>query len=244
MTFVVAEGEAQVRDAERLAEALDLPLLATHATRGPPPAADTLLLVVTPTGLELRNAGEPRTGGVRARLRPAGRRVSRRQPLGRAIGARARTVLDATAGLGHDAGLMAAMGFDVTAVERSPVLAALLRDAAEREGVAITIILGDARRVLAGIHPPPDVVYVDPMYPPKRRASALARKGVRLVRRLVGDDPDAADLLREARVHAARRVVVKRPGHAEPLAADVSFTIESKLVRYDVYVTRPGEACD
>lgn len=206
-----------------------------------PSEPDALVLVVTPRGLELREANAPESRGVRARIdkHAAGPRVSRRHAFGRAIGPGARTVLDATAGLGQDAGMLVAMGFDVTAVERVPMLAALLRDAVERLpeiASRLRVVEDDARDVLREAAPPPDVVYLDPMFPPKRKTSALARKSVRWIRRLAGDDPDAADLLAVAREHAAQRVVVKRPTYATPVASEPSFVIETKLVRYDVYV--------
>jgi hypothetical protein len=46
--------------------------------------------------------------------------------------------------------------------------------------------------------PPPDAVYLDPMFPPKRKASALAKKSIRMVRALVGDDDDALELFAAA----------------------------------------------
>jgi 16S rRNA (guanine1516-N2)-methyltransferase len=171
---------------------------------------------------------------------------SRRQPLARAIGKATQTALDATAGLGHDAALLACMGYRVTAVERSPIIAALLRDGLRRamnnpalhEHLRdhLRIINTDARDVLRTQTTQPDAVYIDPMFPPKRKASALARKSVRLVRQIVGEDEDAADLLAVARQHAGR-VVVKRPTYAPPLAAKPTMSFTGKLVRYDVYLT-------
>ena len=96
--------------------------------------------------------------------------------------------------------------------------------------------------LLPDIAPRPDVVYIDPMYPPRRKQSALPKKEPRLLRALVGDDPDAADLARVALQVAARRVVVKRPGHAEPLLPDPDLAYKGKLVRYDVYHAVPRAA--
>jgi 16S rRNA (guanine1516-N2)-methyltransferase len=228
--------------AARLADALALPLATDEA------GTFELLLVVDDDGLALRAPGD-RTG-VRADVSfVAGRsaNLSRRQALARAIGRRTRTVLDATAGLGHDAALLAAIGFEVTAVERAPVIAALLEDGLARalaEPAVSAVLDGrlavrggvDARAVLADMDPPPDAVYIDPMFPPKRKASALAKKRIRMVRSVVGDDDDAADLLARARQAAGQRVVVKRPTDAGPLAGPAPAScIETKLVRYDVY---------
>ena len=172
--------------------------------------------------------------------------LSGRQPLARAVGRDARTVVDATAGLARDAFQLACLGYRVTAIERSPVLVALVRDGIERareHGSAellgaldrLTLHAGDAREVLASLpdEARPDVVYVDPMYPPTRKA--LPKKEMRICRLLVGDDADAADLLAVARRVATQRVVVKRHPHTEPLASDPVGGIAGKQVRYDIY---------
>src|SRR5262245_12957252 len=101
-----------------------------------------LVLAVGERGLELRERDARPGRGLRidlSSLRPTGRgrrsgggNFSRSQPLGRAVGKTTRTVLDATAGVGHDAALLACMGYQVLAVERSPIIAALLQDALKR----------------------------------------------------------------------------------------------------------------
>ncbi|MCK5360915.1 MAG: class I SAM-dependent methyltransferase, partial [Gammaproteobacteria bacterium] len=84
--------------------------------------------------------------------------------------------------------------------------------------------------------PVADIIFMDPMFPPKRKRSALPPKSVRILRDLVGDDSDDEELLRVARCYAKRRVVVKRPLHAAPLAADHVALHEGKVVRYEVYL--------
>lgn len=175
--------------------------------------------------------------------------LTRRQPLARALGRSVCTVIDATAGMGQDAFLLACFGYEVTAIERVAPLALLLADAVERAslddrlrgamGDRLRVVHADAAPYLASLESPPDAVYVDPMFPPKRKASALPPKPVQMLRRLVGDDADAAELLAIARQTARQRVVVKRPTHAKPLAPSPDASHEGKLVRYDVYAIRP-----
>jgi 16S rRNA (guanine1516-N2)-methyltransferase len=235
-----------VRRARELAADLSLPLTA------PDDVTCDLLLAVTDEGLELRETGRRAAGGLRADFGTTGaisRRIataSRRQPLARAIGMKrgTPTVVDATAGLGRDALLLANLGCPVVAVERSPVLGEMLRDALERAAAAgqaaagrVTLIVADAVDVLAVLstRQRPDTVYIDPMYPATGK-SALPKKEMRILRRLVGDDPDAGTLLEAARRVARNRVVVKRPPLAPPLSPGPSVSIASKLTRYDVYL--------
>lgn len=244
ITITFNGNEALGLRAGRLARELALPL----AMAGEPDS--DLQLVVTPEHLELQDARDPRQGPVcvdfcSLDLRPYSTNLSRRQPLARAIGKKTRTVVDATAGYGQDALLLALMGFLVTAIERSPVVAALARDGLQRfikhTGMNLSgrmqRLTGDSRALLPAIVPRPDAIFLDPMFPPKRRKSAAVKKEMRLLRELVGDDADAPELLDICRTIARDRVVVKRPDDSPPLAPNPSMCLAGKLVRYDVYLT-------
>ena len=173
-----------------------------------------------------------------------------KEPLARAIGVKGLTiptVMDATAGLGRDAFIMAKLGCQVSLVERSPIIAALLRDglvraladdntraAAER----MRLRIGDAATIMSQLteHEYPDVIYLDPMYP-HRNKSALVKKEMRLLRALIGEDVDAPLLLETALRVARNRVVVKRPRLATALPGVApSHTLLGSTTRFDVYV--------
>jgi 16S rRNA (guanine1516-N2)-methyltransferase len=177
----------------------------------------------------------------------------RRQLIARAVGLGRGPVrvLDATAGLCRDAFILAALGCEVVAVERSPLLAALVRDGIERASRSrdaeldrvlerMRLVVGDANEVMAqlGTSDGPDVIYLDPMFPQDARDSAKIKKEMRLCRMIAGDDEGAAELLERARRAARRRVVVKRPRHAPPLAPDPSPQFRSRTTRFDVYLTQ------
>ncbi|OBS10773.1 SAM-dependent methyltransferase [Acidihalobacter prosperus] len=179
-------------------------------------------------------------GATGLRLRQAGRR----QPLARAVGLKpgiALRVIDATAGLGRDGAVLAQLGCEVTMIERSPLMALLLEDGWLRTAppaarARVRLHCADAREALVRLAAP-DVVYLDPMYP-HRGKSALVKKEMRVIRELVGDDPDAGELLRVALSSGARRVVVKRPRGALPLDGSPPLRqVEGPNTRYDLYGT-------
>jgi 16S rRNA (guanine1516-N2)-methyltransferase len=98
----------------------------------------------------------------------------------------------------------------------------------------IELRVGDALSLIPTL-PLADVILLDPMFP-ERGKSALKDKGMRALRALVGDDLDASALLTLARRYVGRRVVVKRPLGAEPLAGPApSGAIRGTTVRYDIY---------
>jgi 16S rRNA (guanine1516-N2)-methyltransferase len=176
------------------------------------------------------------------------------EPLARAAGLRglARpTILDATAGLGRDAFILATLGCQVRMVERSPIIAALLRDGLARaltDDTTLTaaermqLLLGDAVTIMGRFteQERPDMVYLDPMYP-HRSKSALVKKEMRLLRALVGEDVDAPQLLEAALRVARKRVVVKRPRLAATLPGiPPSHTLPGSTTRFDVYIRANG----
>lgn len=154
-------------------------------------------------------------------------------------------VLDATAGLGRDAFVLASLGSRVVLVERHPLVAALLADGLARAAADPEIALIVARMqlqqadaielLMAGSMPVPQVIYLDPMFP-KQDKQALVKKEMRLFRPLVGADADAPALLAAALEYASHRVVVKRPRKAPPIeGATAQYCIEGKSSRFDVY---------
>ncbi len=223
----------------------------------PDAAAAEFLLVHRDGRFELRPPGEHDRPGIHAKLPPdhSDHRTSgsakARAPLLRAMGTRTRRVIDATAGLGGDACRLAMAGLPVWACERDPVVFALLasgwhaeqRCGALSEEVAARVDLHrrDAREIVDALGDEWDLaIYLDPMYPPPRRASAKPRRELQVLRALLGHSAgvgldEAARLVEQSRRKAAR-VVVKRPHHASPLVPGPDFEIESKLVRFDVYV--------
>jgi 16S rRNA (guanine1516-N2)-methyltransferase len=213
-----------------------------------------LALVYSEIGLELRKRDEPKLTGVRVdftsgplahRRRFGGGRA---EAIARAVGIKGNylpDVVDATAGLGRDAFVLAALGCRVRMIERHPVVAALLEDGLVRAGrdpeigewvkTRLSLLHGTSEQTLLSLEPRPDVVYLDPMYPHKQK-SALVKKEMRLFQLLVGADQDADNLLNPARMVAKKRVVVKRPDYAPPLMEQVtSAAVVTKSHRFDIY---------
>ena len=161
-------------------------------------------------------------------------------------------VLDATAGLGRDAFVLASLGCNMTLIERQPLIAALLEDGLARArqsaevapiAAQMRLLQGNAIELLsAWTDEAPQVIYLDPMFP-HRDKSALVKKEMRLFRPLVGDDLDAPALLAAALALASHRVVVKRPRKAPCIeGAKPSYVLEGKSSRYDIYAKKALKA--
>jgi len=155
------------------------------------------------------------------------------------------TVLDATAGLGRDAFVLASLGCAMTLIERQPIIAALLEDGLQRATAdaevgpvmaRMQLRIGNAIELMrAWANEAPQVIYLDPMFPHRDKA-ALVKKEMRLFRPLAGDDDDAPALLESALALATHRVVVKRPRKAPTIAgAQPGYALEGKSSRFDIY---------
>ena len=173
----------------------------------------------------------------------------RGQNLAKAVGFKFnknRTIIDATAGLGYDAFILASLGANVTLIERSEKIYALLKAAiseAKLYGGEISnivnrmnLLFGDSKDILPNIAP--EVILIDTMYK-DRKKSALVKNDMRLVREVVGSDSDYVELINVALNNASKRVVIKQPRYAETLdnIKGCSHQILGKTIRYDVYVT-------
>lgn len=172
------------------------------------------------------------------------------QAVAKAIGLnknRALRVLDATAGLGRDAFVMASLGAQVLMFERHPVVFQLLNDGLVRFNayrsddlaeVSLRLAQGAFFESTEAQAFAPQVIYLDPMFP-SREKSAKVKKDMALFHDLVGTDEDADNLLEPAIALAEYRVVVKRPKQAPYLAGKAPTTsLVGKSSRFDLYTKK------
>ena len=244
---VSTDSNELIESAKQLATELSLPFM--------PLNEDQIQLVMTKQYIEIR---APDLGNAIFIDFVAGKNAHRRQfgggrgqALAKAIGLKkgaTPTIIDATAGFGRDAFVLANLGCQITLLERNPLIARLLENALDRakddhdisDAISrMSLINNDAVEYLSNLEAQqhPDVIYMDPMYP-VRIKSALVKKDMRLLHRLAGEDADSKQILTIARQVAQKRVVVKRPTSASfvgDLPPDTN--IETKSTRYDVYLT-------
>lgn len=177
----------------------------------------------------------------------------RTQLIGKAVGLKPNQnpiILDATAGLGKDAFVLASLGCRVQMVERNPWVRTLLEDGLRRARLVaesnselqaildrLELLDGDAKDLFdSPTMENVEVIYLDPMFPhPEKRA--LVKKEMQMLQYVVGEDEDAGDLLNNALSTKVERVVVKRPRSDEAIAfKQANYQLEGKRNRYDIYL--------
>ena len=252
---VIATNQSELTRAAELAEALRLPAAGVY--EGPTDKTD-FFLVVTPHYLGLQAANEKMqrpffidfTHGTQFYRREHATLKS--EMLARTLGIKPQDnalIVDATAGLGKDGFILAALGFRTILLERSPVLYVLLKDAIARANLHTLTTAATERLQLVhtdsvawltqyaqSAQEPISVVYLDPMFPPRQKSAAV-KKDLSLLQRFLPQTHDQEQLLRAALACATKRVVVKRPRLAEPLAdLKPHHSLVGNSSRFDVYL--------
>jgi len=238
----------------KLSTELGLPTIELPPSYSPREISDfDYLLTYRDSRLILQGTGDAQTGELSvdfsdAKLNFRANSSIRNQNIAKALGLKGGqrpAVLDATAGLGKDAFLMASLGCEVSLLERSALVHALLADGLSRVGyygeeiaailLRMKLHFGDLLEFEADSKQF-DVVYLDPMFP-ERRKSAKVKKDMALLHQLLGYQTDGVELLDCAKRLAKKRVVVKRAKLSPHLGSgkpDIEFKGSSS--RYDVYL--------
>lgn len=243
---VSASSPLLLANAQHLADELHLKFISDID------ASYEYLLIWTPNYLGLLNTKEKKanpfyidflSNRMLMRSQQAG---LRKELVARAMGIKPKEnplIIDATAGLGRDSFILAALGYHIIMLERSPVLYALLRDALSRAKQnhhaapiieRLRLIHSDAIEWIKDKRA--DIVYLDPMFP-ERRKSASVKKEMQILQDLIGKDLDTGLLFQAALTCAKKRIVVKRPR----LAANIiectpSFSVTGTSNRFDIYL--------
>lgn len=150
--------------------------------------------------------------------------------------------VDATAGLGEDALLLAAAGFEVRLCEYNPGIAALLEDAIKRAHMQpqlaaicsrMHLQAGDSIAYLQQLGCMPDLILLDPMFPPRSK-SAKVKKKFQLLQMIEQSCADEEALLQAALAARPRKIVIKRPLKGPSLAGiKPDYSLFGKSIRFD-----------
>ncbi len=251
---VASPEQGPAQQAKRLADSLLLPLVAIQQLPGDQGLQDyDYFLAYENSILGLRSTDTKHPGVLCVdftdpKLNYRVKSSIRNQDIIKAIGVKGAVrpkVLDATAGLGKDAFLFASLGCEVLLLERSIIVHALLEDGLrratqDRTGAAavvsrMNLLRGEFIEFTAEARQF-DVVYLDPMFP-ARRKSAKVKKDMAMLQQFLGHEADNGHLLEQAKILAQKRVVVKR-AKLSPYLGSKTPHIEYKgnSSRYDVYL--------
>ena len=157
-------------------------------------------------------------------------------------------VFDMTAGLGEDSFVLAGAGFEVVMFEADGIIAALLEDAVAR-GLEdpltspvlerMTLVKGDSIKLASAYVSEkgrrPDTVYLDPMFPAKKRGGLTGKK-FQILHLIEEPCADEEGLLEAAFALDPSKVVIKRQAKGPYLAGrKPHYSIPGESIRYDCF---------
>ena len=242
---VLYEGLGDKNQFQQLADRLQVPLRVLDT-----PLNEMFFLTWREGSLKLLDKELLKKGGLTVEIKARNGEIksypaAKQGALAQAVGRKTKMVIDATTGWGQDSLSLFRMGYELTCLERSPIMVELLHDAFKRlaeedwlKKLQLTpprLLQVNAIEYLNHLQDAPDCIYLDPMFPPKRKKSALAKKAMVVLRDLLGDDTDKEQLFQAAMNATGKRVVVKSPDDAPPLSGKPNESFSGKLLRYDVY---------
>ncbi|MCR5153816.1 MAG: class I SAM-dependent methyltransferase [Lachnospiraceae bacterium] len=153
--------------------------------------------------------------------------------------------VDCTAGFGTDSFILAAGGYRVDLFEHNPITATLLKDAIIRArrnaatketAMRMNLLEGDSKELLASLSYIPDLIYLDPMYPEKKK-SAESKKKLQMLHKIESPCSDEDELVKAAIALKPKKIIIKRPPEGPYLAGITpNYSVERKAVRFDCLV--------
>lgn len=239
MSLVVCRGDGvSAAAAIALAEKLNVPLSESYG--------EDMTLLLDTTGLSLVGYGLKYQGDFEGMVRRITQGRLQHEMLVHVSKTKKAnpTAIDATAGMGEDAFLLAAGGYHVTMYERNPVIAALLKDAMERAKKndllkavidRMELVEGDSIQSIPSMGKV-DLVYLDPMFPARQKSGKINKK-LQLIQRLEQPCVDEVALINAAKAVKPQKIIIKRPLKGAYLAnLSPSYTTKGKAIRYDCFV--------
>jgi 16S rRNA (guanine1516-N2)-methyltransferase len=249
---LIAESATKQIEAKQLANQLHLDYLDDFQSS----SHYDFLLILTDQHLGLQKVGEAidslffidfDSGKMRYRYQQAS---LRKEWIAKAVGINPKespSIIDATAGLGRDSFILAALGYHVLMLEKSPILYALLQDGLRRAKSnddlnsiveRLELIHTDSIVWLNQLHNDarPDIIFLDPMFPPRKKTAAV-KKEMQILHQIIDDNDDDDVLFTAALACTKRRLVVKRPRFAPYYSrCKPNFSLLGKSSRFDIYL--------
>jgi 16S rRNA (guanine1516-N2)-methyltransferase len=156
-------------------------------------------------------------------------------------------LLDLCGGWGRDSLCFASWGFKASCLERHSEVFKLVsktfQELKTRNSIYENILKNisylniDAKDFLKNTKDNWPLIYLDPMYP-DRKKSALGKGEMRILKELVGDDPDKAELAQLAFEKTKKRLVIKGPKLSPSLLELVRPThvFKGSSTRFEIFV--------
>ncbi|MEC9205706.1 MAG: class I SAM-dependent methyltransferase [Pseudomonadota bacterium] len=152
------------------------------------------------------------------------------------------SILDCTAGFGRDGFILASLGFNVTMIERNPIITLLLRNGIKRSISQVKnnlcLLYGDSYEYLKTYNDFFDYIYIDFMFK-KIKNTSLSSKYDEVLKILANDKKNRIRLLEIAKEKCKNKVIVKGSKNLNSITGvDPDYSVKTNLVRYDIFLSK------
>ncbi len=145
------------------------------------------------------------------------------------------SVLDCTAGLARDSYILKSMGFNVTMIEKNPLLILMIRNFIKKNLIANPILYyGDSYEFLCKTKKVYDYIYIDFMFN-KTKTKSLSSKNDEFLKIICDNENNKNRLITESIKKCKSRVVVKEAKHSKSKFLKPNYNISTNLIKYNIY---------
>ena len=150
------------------------------------------------------------------------------------------TILDCTAGLGRDGVLLSRLGYDVTMIEKNPILILMLNNYLSRtKDIKARLLYGDSLSYIRLAKKKFDYIYIDFMF--EKKNNAKPSKYDLFLRSINYNENNKLDFIKEMINYCKKRIVVKEPIKSQSKINDCDFEIKTKLIKYKIFNGKLGK---
>ena len=150
------------------------------------------------------------------------------------------TILDCTAGLGRDGVLLSRLGYDVTMIEKNPILILMLNNYLSRtKDIKARLLYGDSLSYIRLAKKTFDYIYIDFMF--EKKNNAKPSKYDLFLRSINYNENNKLDFIKEMINYCKKRIVVKEPIKSQSKINDCDFEIKTKLIKYKIFNGKLGK---
>ena len=150
------------------------------------------------------------------------------------------TILDCTAGLGRDGVLLSKLGYDVTMIEKNPILILMLNNYLSRtKDVKAKLLYGDSLSYVRIAKKIFDYIYIDFMF--EKKNNAKPSKYDLFLRSINYNENNKLTFIEEMINYCKKRIIVKEPIKSKSKIIDCDFEIKTKLIKYKIFNCKLGK---
>ncbi len=144
------------------------------------------------------------------------------------------SILDCTAGLGRDGILLSRLGFNVTMIEKNPLLVLIIKNyLSKNKHIKSKLLYGDSLSFVRLANKQFDYIYIDFMF--EKKNNSKPSKYDLFLRSINYNESNKLYFIDEMISYCKKRLIVKEPIKSQSDINNHDFEIKTKLIKYKIF---------